>query len=76
MSKSRYYYIFKKETYVDTLIGIKALAKFLDRPIESVYASMSSYRKKNKKEYVLKSYNGEKYIIQDQVQFFGKANVK
>jgi hypothetical protein len=25
---------------------------------------------------VLKSYTGEKYIIQDQVQFFGKGNVK
>ena len=76
MSKNKFYYIFKEETYVDTLIGIKALAKFLDRSIESVYSSMSSYRKKNKKEYVLKSYAGEKYIIQDQVQFFGKGNLK
>lgn len=76
MSKNKFYYIFKEGTYVDTLIGIKALAKFLDRSIESVYSSMSSYRKKNKKEYVLKSYTGEKYIIQDQVQFFGKGNLK
>lgn len=76
MSKGKFYYIFKDKTYVDTVIGIKALAKFLDRSIESVYSSMSSYRKKNKKEYVLKSYNGEKYIIQDQVQFFGKGNIK
>ena len=76
MSKNKFYYIFKEGTYVDTVIGIKALAKFLDRSIESIYSSMSSYRKKNKKEYVLKSYNGEKYVIQDQVQFFGKKNVK
>jgi hypothetical protein len=76
MSKNKFYYVFKEGTYVDTVIGIKALAKFLDRSIESVYSSMSSYRKKNKKEYVLKSYTGEKYIIQDQVQFFGKKNIK
>lgn len=76
MSKNKFYYIFKEGTYVDTLIGIKALEKFLDRSIESIYSSMSSYRKKNKKEYVLESYNGEKYIVQDQFQFFGKGNVK
>lgn len=76
MLKGKFYYIFKDGTYVDTLIGIKALAKFLNRSIESVYSSMSSYRNKNKKEYVLKSYTGEKYIIQDQVQFFRKGNVK
>ena len=76
MSKNKFYYIFKEETYVDTLIGIKALAKFLDRSIESVYSSMSSYRKKNKKEYTLKSYEGIKYTVLNEQQFFGKGNLK
>lgn len=74
--KNKFYYIFKEGKYVGTEIGIPALAKFLNRDIQSVYTSMSISRKKNKKEFILKDYDGNKYSVQTEEQFFGKGNLK
>ena len=74
--KNKFYYIFKNRNYVGTEVGIPALAKFLNRPLESVYASMSINRKKKRKEYILKDYEGNKYSVQTEEQFFGKKNLK
>ncbi len=76
MSKNKFYYIFCNDKYVDTIVGIPGLAKFLNRPIESVYTSMYISKKKNKKDYTLKSYEGIKYTILNEQQFFGKGNLK
>ena len=78
MSKKNkiFYYIFNEKTHITTLIGVPALAKFLDRPIQSVYTSMSLCRRNKKKYYVLKDYEGNKYIVYDEIQFFGKGNLK
>lgn len=74
--KNKFYYIFKDDKYVGTEIGIPALSKFLNRDIQSVYTSMSISRKKNKKEFILKDYDGNKYSVQTEEQFFGKGNLK
>lgn len=76
MSSSRYYYIFKDNKYVDTKTGVKELAEFLQRTISSVNVSLSKSLKRNKDHYTLKDYNGNKYYIQNEIQFFGKKNVK
>ena len=76
MSKNKFYYIFCNGKYVDTLIGIDNLAKFLNRDKQSVYTSMYFSKKRNNKEYTLKSYEGIKYTILNEEQFFGKKNIK
>lgn len=76
MSRSRYYYIFLEDKYVDTKTGVKELAEFLQRPVSSVEASLSKSLKRNKDHYTLKDYKGNKYYIQNEIQFFGKKNVK
>lgn len=74
--KNKFYYIIKDDKYVGTEIGVPALAKFLNRDVQSVYTSMSISRKKNKKEFILKDYDGNKYSVQTEEQFFGKGNLK
>lgn len=74
--KDKFYYIFKDDKYIDTCNGIKALAEFLKRPPESVYESMRRNIKQKRNSFILRDNAGNKYIVYDEIQFFGKSNIK
>lgn len=73
---SKFYYVFKDDKYIDTCQDLKSLAEFLKRPLQSVYTSMNRNKKLKRKKYILKDSAGNKYLVEDEEQFFGKKNLK
>ena len=73
MSINKLYYIFKNDKYIDTG-NIEELAKLLNKSVRSVKYNLT--RNKRREYCILKNDKGEEFRVENEKQFFGKANVK
>ena len=70
MRDKQIYFIYKvdKVEFETSCIGIKEVAEYLKRPLESVYVSMSILRHKKAKDFILKDYEGNKHLILSELE--------
>lgn len=70
MKDKQIYFIYKvgKVEFETSCIGIKEVAEYLKRPLESVYSSMSILRHKKAKDLILKDYEGNKHLIINELE--------